>query len=1123
MRYNWPDLGTRTQDLHGLRSEFNAFRDIHLPEGLYESLVADREAYLRVLRDLGRLTDANRWIPIGPSAMLNGHATGDPIVAGRIRDMKVHPSGTRAYAGTANGGVWYRVDDTWHPIGSWAMQPNPAGQSTGRVQSLTIGALDVHFGSNSDGTDNPDLDVVYAATGELRPVDKAYPSTKHGGIGVLRLADPVNTAIANPGNVPWVREGTSLNGAGIYRLTHDPANRLAGDATGANTMIAAASTGLYFRQGAFAANAAWTRVERSPFDFAADAKAYVSDVLWTPGASSRLFVALTGRGGPPTAVFKAQAGPDSDYDRIDLPGVRSSSRLRLAHAPSNPEVVYVLGTRVGKLARLWRIDGDGPARIVDNIPPLLFGRGTQNGGQITVTKDSSHYDMALAVDPGDPATVIVGGKAANSNAALFRLTVSGTAAADDFASDFDPANDMRSHRDATFIGSGVHADVHAIEPVSDGGLWIGCDGGAFVVETAGPPRQLNDGLAVSEPGYVASHPTNPGGVIAGTHDNGRIERVGDTIWRLWRKGDGGGTGYHQTNPAYYIGQYIRGEWRTNGGTFTRPVFRRRPRPNRAATASETKENKDSQFYSNVAITEGTGGNTRLAIGTNRVWFSPDWNPTGAANSWVTLPNGTTDPRQNFAAPNDAQDRLGPDEEVSVLKWAARGDPANNFDGARLLVLTTKNILQFSFDQSDNTWSRHNFTDEKDKNRIIDNGSINPGPADRLPRIGKWSDIAPHDARGRHGAFYVGATGKARLTATGQVDEADQMDTLWWFDGDNRWFSTNLRNQGLSTTEGTSGSKAPVFAVIVDPDKPEHVYVGNSSGVWRGTFSLTGATPSWHWEGLLNGLPQAVIQDLSIYHQGSVKLLRAALQSRGVWELDISDTPGSVGNTYLRTTDLDTRRVELPSEPIDPRDLNVPPERLELDDSPDIYLNPSLLPPPWISGLPSEAQLYQAVTEERDNGPSIVTPDTYETFVMAHHRDTARLDGSNVSLLLLLLEDAPEDLSAVAINAAWRRSVVDLLRGTSATAPAGWSLADPGTPVRTLTTPIEARTPRSVRFDADLSHPIAGGRDEDEVLLLAVVSSTRDTVTEQRLNQNTLSTLIRRSRHIAARRVFRESP
>src|SRR4051812_2116068 len=123
--------------------------------------------------------------------------------------------------------------------------------------------------------------------------------------------------------------------------------------------------------------------------------------------------------------------------------------------------------------------------------------------------------MAICTHPTKPGRVYVGGAAISTgtgwNAAIYRCETAVTP--------------MTS----TLIGEGVHSDVHVLKvgpaltgaPKND--VWVGCDGGVFTSPAdgdAGTFLPRNDGLAVLEPGYVASHPSNPGIVAAGFQDNG---------------------------------------------------------------------------------------------------------------------------------------------------------------------------------------------------------------------------------------------------------------------------------------------------------------------------------------------------------------------------------------------------------------------------------------------------------------------------------------------------------------------------------------------------------------------------------------------------------------------------
>ena len=87
-----------------------------------------------------------------------------------------------------------------------------------------------------------------------------------------------------------------------------------------------------------------------------------------------------------------------------------------------------------------------------------------------------------------------------------------------------------------------------------------------------------------------------------------------------------------------------------------------------------------------------------------------------------------------------------------------------------------------------------------------------------------------------------------------------------------------------------GPLDPAYAVTVDPGAPTDVYVGTATGVWRGVRGAgrpAAGNPWPHglWPGDVNGLPQASVQDLSIWRplpQADLGCLRAgAAVARGV--------------------------------------------------------------------------------------------------------------------------------------------------------------------------------------------------------------------------------------------------
>src|SRR5919204_3619871 len=65
------------------------------------------------------------WLPMGPSTVVYGQATGKPRISGRVRMLAVHEAGERMYAAAANGGIWYSKDGgtSWKAIGGLAPTP----------------------------------------------------------------------------------------------------------------------------------------------------------------------------------------------------------------------------------------------------------------------------------------------------------------------------------------------------------------------------------------------------------------------------------------------------------------------------------------------------------------------------------------------------------------------------------------------------------------------------------------------------------------------------------------------------------------------------------------------------------------------------------------------------------------------------------------------------------------------------------------------------------------------------------------------------------------------------------------------------------------------------------------
>ena len=858
------------------------------------------------------------WLPMGPAATLRGASDADPRASGRIRDLAVSDDGTRIYAGTAGGGVWYSGDSgiSWLPVGAYTLGGDVTTDAPSST-TLAIGALHVRFG------DGPDQDEVWAGTGESYPDGTPQDFGEqgdYGGIGILHANQPVHTVLQNPDTDPWEHGAPALRGQGVYAFAADPA--------APSAVIAGTSAGLHsFDPGAGPLTEPWSLVTVAAWEALLGAGSsnavHVTDVAWvSTAAGPRLWVAVSGdvTDAAVRGLWRSDHGLDGPFVRVDLTGVATNAQRRtllnlgLAAAPSDPTVLYVLSTG----PRLWRVDGDTTVRRVLGLPRGLFGRPPDSDpGQ-------GEYDLAVAVDPGQPLRVVVGGAATDSSltpgtaaAALFRLTLRTPAPTGTASWHTDYAGNEGS--DGTWIGEGVHADVHRLRwlPAAGGGatrLHVACDGGLFVSAAGGDPTTFtarNTGLGSTEAGYLDSHPVSDGPVLIGVNDNGTQLRISESAWRrVTSNGDGGGVAFDPSGSGRFIGQANGGSWADDAGTLIKPSFRG------LNEAPETAEDNATRFYSNAAaiktVVTRAGRDTQvtqLALGTSRVWYSEQWFRTFTDATFVirvqavTLPSAT-DPRAGDA--NDAHtDVLDPGPVppgtrdphhtgVRALRWAGPD---------RLYALMPGAVHRLDRPHGTASWHRTRIM-----RRAVAAGAPAPaasGPA--IPPEGMLNDLAVHDqTAGPHGSFYV-ATSNPR-------------EPLWWFDGTGVWFPSGL---GTLPPDGP-GVRVPAYSVTVDPLELGVVYLGTAVGVWRGALTITAGVPAWDWTAMANGLPEAAVQDLSVVRYplaqgGQVRLLRAALQSRGAWECQLD--AGLVDVTYLRVHPYDTRR-SLPTALPDP----LPPPR-----------------------------------------------------------------------------------------------------------------------------------------------------------------------------------------------------
>jgi hypothetical protein len=796
------------------------------------------------------------WQPLGPMTVVGGQAIGTPRIAGRVNALAVHADGDRIYAASANGGVWYSGDSgaNWRSLGGFA--PTNTPEVNRPAQRNACGAIRVIFGA-TDADDD-----VYVGTGETAffqagMTSTAQPGNSMGGIGILISHGPAASASADP----WTREAPNLIGRGVNRIAVEP---------GGSAVVAATTMGLLQRPNVAGANVEWTRVAGTPFNSLTEE---CTDVLWTAGAGARparLWVWV--RNGGNAGLWVRDLG-QTNFTRINTPGF--SQRVAVLAAATPPDQIFVFNDAgAGALPSLYRVASASAA------PPVA----TSVAGVPNVLQGQGFYDIAAAVHPTTPNRVVLGGSTFSTT------TPDGTALRDGAVvmGDVAPVGGVPTFTNITMLGVGVHADVHDVAYSNNGGrLWASCDGGVF--RSAQPTRPAgfvacNNGLSIVESNYVASHPNCEGHVVTGLQDNGVIVRGSNGVWRLAGLGDGGGVVFDPLRPDRFFREHYRAFWSSSDGTVLAVGLL-----TRAGAFAQTEFN-NSAFYSSAAaighrrtaVAPAAPDIGQIIVGTTRLWYTENF-----GTSWVTLPRGT-DP---LPGDQTTQDAFG--EAITVCRWQS-SDVA--------WVLGEKTVKRYARTPGSDapagpgTWTAESILKKGVKNKKDDTSAEGPVRESTV-----WTDIAanldpppgpnqPPAQHGTKGALYLGTIGNVGN---------ENVDTLWWFDGTSRWFPTGLRRDA-------SGVPAPVTAIACDPAHPEEVWVGTTVGVWRGLRTqIGGADPAWTWSARVNGLPEAPVEDLAIFSDGGLRLLRAAIASRGVWELRL-DTADVVDLTYLRAHDDDLR-------------------------------------------------------------------------------------------------------------------------------------------------------------------------------------------------------------------------
>ncbi len=455
-----------------------------------------------------------RWAPIGSGALL-----GDPsgaTLAGRVSALAVDPGNPRHWlAGTPAGGVWRSFDagDTWAPL-------------TDAQPSLATGAVAIAAGRPT---------TYYVGTG-----DRAGSVGTYAGAGLLRSTDAGAT---------WTQLAASTFAGGAFSaLLVDPRD--------ASVLVAATERGAAGldpdlrpprapRRGLWKSTdggASWA--QKGPRDAAAND---VTDLAADPTNFNRLFAGVGSHPPGPTNGLWRSTDAGETWAPVPGPWQRAralAGRVRLALAPSNPNVLYVAVAHAHSfgLLGLWRTsDAWSPAPVWTRVSTAAIDGARAPG--LGLCGQRCWFTLALSVDPEQADTLYIGGLR------LWRCASCGTATA------WSAAPPV------------VHVDQHALA-WAGARLVVGNDGGVWSTLAFGAApawRTHNDGLAVTQFWAGCLHPWRADWALSGSQDNGA------QLWdgREWRwigvAGDGGSCAVSLARPD---SDWEEGLLRTRDGALT---------------------------------------------------------------------------------------------------------------------------------------------------------------------------------------------------------------------------------------------------------------------------------------------------------------------------------------------------------------------------------------------------------------------------------------------------------------------------------------------------------------------------------------------------------------------------
>jgi photosystem II stability/assembly factor-like uncharacterized protein len=417
----------------------------------------------QAVAELARLTQVPMrgsfalWHPLGPATQTM-FSWDMGRVTGRVQALEVHPADENIlWLGTASGGVWKTLDGglNWIPL-------------TDSIGTQTVGSLHVEPA-------NPDR--VWLGTGE-----KSTNCAGYFGIGLYLSED---------GGQNWQARNGSGGGSlqlswitSVVTRPDQPGTVFAGGTGWCDANGSAQSGGLYR---SLDGGASWTRLLTG----------LLYDIVFDPTDPNTIYAGF----GSSMGVWKSTDGGE-EWTQLSNGISYSTSRLRVALAPSDPQVVYVL-------------QGD----------PLY--RSSNGGASFSLVNSDAcegqcSYNLTLDVHPSNPDELLVGtirhARSTDGGQSL-QIMTAGWGSAQQVHQDTHVVRYSRNDPERFWVGT-------------DGGLWRSDDGGSSYAN-------LNSNVDSVQFYDIAVHPHDPTRVFGGAQDNSSSGRFDDQVWNVTRvTGDG---------------------------------------------------------------------------------------------------------------------------------------------------------------------------------------------------------------------------------------------------------------------------------------------------------------------------------------------------------------------------------------------------------------------------------------------------------------------------------------------------------------------------------------------------------------------------------------------------------